>query len=343
MTISPDVATSTNLTGFLNTRGVFGREKVDDSAKALQVMSLNKWHISPRGQHVELGIAENNLFLMLAAAGLSGSIFGQRLLPIGTLYDPFIARGLDALNYGCYQDSRFMVVATPSGITLAPEGGAHQSINTPLIGMGQPGMAYLEPTFWDELQVAMVWGFRHMQAPPGEGGAVYLRLSTRALQQPVRVMTPQLRTDIIKGAYIHGKPVSHKTRLVLVFMGAVYPEAKAAYERLRDKHGEDAIVFMQVTSPDLLFKDFSSNGDSEGSEGCSHIHHLLHGLPRDASLVTVIDGHPATLAWLGAVNGNRVINLGVSTFGQSGDIPSLYKHFGLNTDNIVATAERRLA
>ena len=77
--------------------------------------------------------------ILLAALGLSGPLFGVRLLPIGTLYDPFIARGLDALNYACYQGARFLLVATPSGLSLAPEGGAHQSVVTPLIGLGQPG------------------------------------------------------------------------------------------------------------------------------------------------------------------------------------------------------------
>ncbi len=157
ITFSPDVATSTNLTGFLNQRGVYGRQLKSDAAKINNIVSMNKWDISPKGQHVELGIAENNLMLMLAAAGMSAPIFQQRLLPVGTLYDPFISRGLDALNYGCYLDARFMLVATPSGITLAPEGGAHQSISTPLIGMGQPGLQSFEPAFADELQVIMVW------------------------------------------------------------------------------------------------------------------------------------------------------------------------------------------
>src|SRR5699024_6441044 len=113
--------------------------------------------------------------LMLTALGLSAANFGSRLLPIGTVYDPFIARGLDALNYGCYQDSRFLLVATPSGVTLGPEGGAHQSINSPLIGMGQPGLTYFEPAWADELAHLMRWSFQHMQA--ADGGSVYLRLT----------------------------------------------------------------------------------------------------------------------------------------------------------------------
>ena len=122
--------------------------------------------MSPHGQHIELGIAENNLFLLLAALGLAGPLFGARLLPIGTLYDPFICRGLDALNYACYQDARFILVATPSGVTLAPEGGAHQSIGTPLIGLGQPGLVSFEPAYVDELADPAALGLR---AHPGRG------------------------------------------------------------------------------------------------------------------------------------------------------------------------------
>ena len=153
--------------------------------------------MSPSGQHVELGIAEHNLFLMLSAFGLSAPMFGVRLLPIGTLYDPFIRRGLDAMHYGCYQDARFMLVATPSGITLAPEGGAHQSSETPLITLAQPGLASFEPTYVDELAAIMRWGFEYMQAD--DGGSGCLRLSTRLLDQPERELASDRIDDIIAG------------------------------------------------------------------------------------------------------------------------------------------------
>ena len=163
----------------MNRRGLFARGEKADLFRSEKIPSTFNWDFSPKGQHLELGIAEMNLFIMLSALGLSHQINGARLLPVGTLYDPFIERGLDALNYACYQDARFMVAATPSGITLAPEGGAHQSIATPLIGMAQDGLASFEPAFVDELAVIMGWGFEHMQRDPGEGGSVYLRLSTR--------------------------------------------------------------------------------------------------------------------------------------------------------------------
>ena len=153
VTTSPDVTVSTNLGPWVNRRGLFARESMADTFKSERIPSTFNWEFSPKGQHIELGIAEMNLFILLSALGLSHSINGERLLPIGTLYDPFIARGLDALNYACYQDARFILVATPSGLTLAPEGGAHQSIAEPLIGMAQDGLAAFEPAFVDELAV----------------------------------------------------------------------------------------------------------------------------------------------------------------------------------------------
>src|SRR5690606_13253351 len=198
ITTSPDVTVSTNLGGWVNQRGIFHRDAVDDVFKAENVISPQRWAMAAAGQHLELGIAENNLFLALAALGLTSSLYGQRLLPVGTLYDPFISRGLDALNYACYQDARFMLLSTPSGITLGPEGGAHQSLYTPLIGMGQDKLTYFEPAFVDELAEIMRWGFAHMQEP--DGGSVYLRLSTRAIPQISRP-DDEWREDLLHGAY----------------------------------------------------------------------------------------------------------------------------------------------
>ena len=175
VTTSPDVTVSTNLGPWVNRRAYSAGRSKDTFAEE-RVVSAQKWQMAPEGQHIELGIAETNLFLQLSALGLSGSMFGARLLPIGTVYDPFIRRGLDAMHYACYQDARFMLVATPSGITLAPEGGAHQSSETPLITLAQPGMAAFEPAYVDELAEIMRWGFEYMQA--NDGGSAALRLST---------------------------------------------------------------------------------------------------------------------------------------------------------------------
>ena len=198
VTTSPDVTVSTNLGAFVNQRGLFRRQELKDVFHAARIPSAQKWSGGGAGQHIELGIAENNLFLMLAALGLSAPVFGTRLIPIGTVYDPFIARGLDALNYGCYQDARFLLVATPAGLTLGPEGGAHQSINSPLIGIGQPGLTYFEPAFADELALMMRWAFEHLQAPVG--GSVYLRLTTRSIDQVERA-DDRWEAEALQGGY----------------------------------------------------------------------------------------------------------------------------------------------
>ena len=227
---------STNLGPFVNRRGLFGREALADVFKRERIPSTFAWDISPKGQHFELGIAENNLFLMLAALGLSHSLFGERLFPVGTLYDPFIARGLDALNYACYQDARFILVATPSGVSLAPEGGAHQSIGTPLIGISQDGIAAFEPAFVDELAAILGWSFAYLQrSGEGEqnernwlrdetGGSVYLRLSTRPLEQPSRTLDADLKRAIVDGAYWLREP-GPNPEIVVAYQGAVAPEA----------------------------------------------------------------------------------------------------------------------
>src|ERR1700755_1220153 len=163
VTTSPDVTVSTNLGGWVNRRKLFARQHAKDLFRAEKIPSTYVWDFAPEGQHMELGIAEMNLFILLSALGLSHQLFGTRLLPVGTLYDPFIARGLDALNYACYQDARFILVATPSGVALAPEGGAHQSIGTPMIGMAQPGLTSYEPAYADELAVILRWAFEHIQ------------------------------------------------------------------------------------------------------------------------------------------------------------------------------------
>ncbi len=198
VTTAPDVTQTTNLGAFVNQRGLFRRQELADVFHKAKIPSAQKWSQHAAGQHIELGIAENNFFLLLASLGLAAPHFGTRLLPVGTVYDPFIARGLDALNYGCYQDSRFLLVGTPSGLTLAAEGGAHQSINTPLIGMGQPNLAYFDPAWADEVAVIMRWAFEHMQQ--ADGSSVYLRLSTRSIPQIERE-NGDWEADALKGGY----------------------------------------------------------------------------------------------------------------------------------------------
>jgi pyruvate dehydrogenase E1 component len=340
VTTSPDVTVSTNLGPWVNRRGLFARGEKADLFRSEKIPSTFNWDFSPKGQHLELGIAEMNLFIMLSALGLSHQINGERLLPVGTLYDPFIERGLDALNYACYQDARFMVAATPSGITLAPEGGAHQSIATPLIGMAQDGLASFEPAFVDELAVIMGWGFNHMQRDPGEGGSIYLRLSTRSIEQAQRIMTPELEQGITDGAYWLRKP-GPNAELVIAYTGAVAPEAIEATGFIGESRRD--IGLLAITSADRLHAGWTAarklRRDRRGVQHLSHIEKLLTPLPRDCGIVTVIDGHPATLGWLGSVRGHRVEALGVEQFGQTGTIADLYRHYGIDANAIIDAAE----
>lgn len=350
VTTSPDVTVSTNLGPWVNRRGLFAREDIADTFRDERIPSAQKWRFSPSGQHIELGIAEMNLFLLLGVAGLSHSLFGERLLPVGTLYDPFVSRGLDALNYACYQDARFLLVATPSGVSLAPEGGAHQSLATPLIGMSQDGLAAFEPAYLDELAIIIDWAFAYMQrdgdGDPDErtwlrdetGGSVYLRLSTRPVEQPLRRDDPGFAQGVIDGAYWLREP-GPNADVVIAFQGAVAPEAIEAAGRI----GEDRrdVGVLAITSSDRLNAGWHAAMRSKkrgNAEALSHIERLLTAIPRHATLITVIDGHPATLSWLGGVIGHRTISLGVEHFGQTGTIGDLYHHYGIDADAIIAAA-----
>ncbi len=337
VTTSPDVTVSTNLGAFVNQRGLFRRRELTDVFSKARIPTAQKWAGHGAGQHIELGIAENNLFLMLAALGLAAPLFGTRLMPIGTVYDPFIARGLDALNYACYQDARFLLVATPSGVTLGPEGGAHQSINSPLIGIGQPGLTYFEPAFADELALIMRWSFTHMQE--ADGGSVYLRLSTRAISQIART-DDAWQQSALNGGYWLIAP-SGACDTAIVFTGAIAPEVLAAHAELtEDLPGLGLLV---VTSPDLLHRDWSARQAQRwtgGARSPAHVETLLGALAPGAGLVTIIDGAPSTLSWLGGVSGMRVSPLGTDSFGQTGDLPDLYRRYRLDTQAIVdAVAE----
>jgi pyruvate dehydrogenase E1 component len=335
VTTSPDVTVSTNLGGWVNRRGIFDSTDRADTFKAEQIASAQSWAMSPRGQHIELGIAESNLFILLAALGLSAPLFGSRLLPIGTVYDPFISRGLDAMNYACYQDARFIIVGTPSGVSLAPEGGAHQSIYTPLIGIGQPGLTAFEPAFVDELCEILRWSFEHLQAE--DGGSVYLRLSTRPLAQPDRVMTPELSRQIVEGAYWLVEPTPD-AEVCIVVAGPVVEEALAAHQAIvEDLPGTGVLV---VTSGDRLHRGWIKGRRAAQADARSYVDEMLSRLPSTAGLVTVLDGHSATLSWLGAVRHHRVVPLGVENFGQSGDIPDLYRAYGLDVDAILGAVAR---
>ena len=332
VTTAPDVTQTTNLGGFVNQRGLFRRSDVADIFREAKIPSAQKWAAHAAGQHIELGIAENNFFLLLTSLGLAAPHFGTRLIPVGTVYDPFIARGLDALNYGCYSDARFLLVGTPSGLTLGPEGGAHQSINTPLIGMGQPSLAYFEPAYADEVALFMRWAFEYLQKP--EGSSVYLRLSTRQVAQVERANT-NWETDALKGGYWL-RPPTAGAEAAIAFTGAIAPEVLAAYEQMLDDI--PGLGVLNVTSPDVLHREWSASKAARwtdrNAQTC-HAEDLLSILAPDAGIVTVIDGSPGALSWLGGVHGMRVSPLGTDRFGQTGDLPDLYSEYRLDSGAII--------
>jgi pyruvate dehydrogenase E1 component len=277
--------------------------------------------------------------LLLGAAGLSHDLQGARVLPVGTVYDPFVNRGHDALFYACYQDARFLLVGTPSGITLAPEGGQHQSTNTPLLAIVQDRLASFEPAYCDELAILLRHAFEWMQKP--EGSAVWLRLSTQLLVQPERQLDA---AAVISGAH-WVKPPAPGSRIAIAYQGAVAGEAEAAFAVLQED--EPGAGLLAITSPDRLYAQWraAQRRRRAGEAGArSHIENLLAPMARGAKLVTVLDGHPAAHAWLGAVRGQKAMALGPDHFGQSGDVTDLYREYEVDAAAILdACAEALLS
>ena len=348
VTTSPDVAISTNLGGWINKAGVFSPEHRPDYSAT---ETLLRWKPGPEGHHIELGISEMNLFMLLGQLGLSHDHHGEMLLPIGTVYDPFVLRGLDAFVYGTYNGSRFVVVGTPSGISLAPEGGAHQSTITPSVGMELPGVEFVEPAYAQSLEWLLIDALHRLSDP--DGAISYLRLSTRPIdQRPFRQVLDsagedRLRADVVAGGYrLWGPSDATLVPVILAGSGSVMPELVAAAEEL-DKEGIGATV-LSITSPDRLYSGWIRTlrrSQSRLTPPEDH-HHLATLIPtplRRAPIVTAHDAASHTLAWLGSVYGQRVVPVGVDDFGESGTIPELYERFGLQADQVVNSALVALA
>jgi pyruvate dehydrogenase E1 component len=351
ITTSPDVSISTNLGGWINKVGVFRPEPATLYFNAPR--QLLRWEPGPRGQHIELGISEMNLFMFLGSLGLSQELSGQLLFPIGTVYDPFICRGLDALIYGCYQGSKFIFAGTPAGISLAPEGGAHQSTITPSIGLELPGLRSHEPAFAQELEWQLLDALRQC-TDREHGKSTYLRLSTKPIEQRLmqtaleRLGQDELRRQVLAGGYrlIDARedatsPVDPRDTVQIVASGVMIPEAVAAARMLHEE-GVAANV-INLTSPQLVYEGWREwqrrkmRGSRESGVG-SRVEELIPASERRAPIVTVQDGASHSLAWLGSVYGTRLFALGVDDFGQSGDIPSLYRHFEIDAEHIASTA-----
>ncbi|WP_084516387.1 transketolase-like TK C-terminal-containing protein [Microtetraspora niveoalba] len=338
VTCSPDVASSTNLGGWINKTGVWSiRERRDWFADDPE--RLLKWSEVSDGQHIELGIAEVNLVGLLGELGATWSRWGQRLIPIGTIYDPFVSRALEPWSYGIYAGGQSILVGTPSGVTLAPEGGAHQSITTPSIGLEQPGCVAWEPAFGQDLEWCLLEAMKKVGVPGGTSS--YFRLSTRPLDQDLaRVpadgpLLERRRRQAIAGGYRITDHDPADERVTLVGVGAIMPEVAGAAELLAEQGITAGVVCL--TSPDLVFRSMQARGRLTSGDG-SGIVDLLFPAEYPAPLVTVLDGHPHTLAFLAGARGDRIRCLGPTEFGQSSDLPDAYALHGIDTGSIVDAA-----
>ena len=351
VTTAPDVSISTNLGGWINKMGVYSHVERDAHGGGERIL---KWAPSPSGQHIELGISEMNLFMLLGQLGLSHDHHGEQLIPIGTVYDPFVLRGLDAFIYGVYNDARFIVTGTPSGVNLAPEGGAHQSTITASVGVELPNLHYAEPAFAGEVEWLLADAIEQIAAP--DGMSTYLRLSTRPLDQAPfgavleRLGEDRLRRLVLSGGYRLIEPTvsddeTDRPAVTIVSTGAMAPEAIAAAAEL-DLEGVDATV-VHLTSPGRVYNSWRQSYTSvnKGSVVArpSHIHRLIPPEERDNPIVSAQDAASHSLAWVGSAVGTRQLALGVDRFGESGTIADLHEITGISTGSIVNAALIALA
>ena len=342
VTVSPDVSSSTNLGGWVNKVGVWSAsERTDWFADDAE--TILHWREKPTGQHIELGIAETNLVGLLGELGATWSRWGQPLFPIGVLYDPFVERALEPWSFGIYAGGQSILVGTPSGVSLAPEGGAHQSITTPSIGIEQPGCVSYEPAFAIDTEWCLLASMARLGRP--DGSSAYLRLSTRPVSQKLAgvpddpAARERRRRQVVAGAYPLRR--AEHPKVTIAVMGAVVPEALTAAERL-EAAGVPADVVC-VTSPGLLFRALRAKQGQQGQRqgqppGEPWILEQAFPATRATPLVTVLDGHPHTLSFLATVNRVPHAALGVAQFGQSGSIEDLYRYNGIDTDSIIRAA-----
>jgi len=358
VTTAPDVSISTNLGGFINKRGVYSPVERDDHGGADRLL---KWAPSPTGQHIELGISEMNLFMLLGQLGLSHDHHHQQLLPVGTVYDPFVLRGLDAFIYGIYNDSRFIVAGTPAGVTLAPEGGAHQSTITASVGAELPNLTYVEPAYATEVDWLLCDALSDVSRP--DGSSTYLRLSTRPIDQAPfaaaaeRLGVERLREQVLAGGYrlIEGGGADGddggagdgadgndvRPGVTIVTTGVMAPEAIAAAAELEGEGVASTVV--HLTSPDRVYRSWragfaQSTASARVVRRPSHLHRLIPTGERRRPIVSVHDAASHSLAWLGSAIGTRQFALGVDRFGESGTIAELHELVGIDAGSIVNAA-----
>ncbi len=344
VTVSPDVASSTGLGGWINRAGVWKRTEPEHLPEDEEIRAL-KWSESPQGQHIELGISENNLFMMLGQIGQSYEANGELLFPIGSLYDPFVRRGLDSFTYSIYSGAKFIVIGTPSGITLAPEGGAHQSLITPSIGTEMPDLDFYEPCFGKEVEWIILNALEQIRR---RKRSTYLRLTNKRVDQSMFTlpqnpeMREQLRRQVLRGAYRFVSRASEAHYLPdenvvnIMACGAMIPEAvEASAELLREGIFANVI---NITGPGSLYRQFQATVRSaiSGNPSAPFMADVIPPSERNVPVVTVADAHPHSLAWLGGALATTIIPLGVTDFGQSGNRAELYKEYEIDVDSIVS-------
>ncbi|MBE1497591.1 pyruvate dehydrogenase E1 component [Amycolatopsis lexingtonensis] len=335
VTVSPDVSSTTNLGGWVNKVGVWSATERHDWFED-DPETIMHWREKPTGQHVELGIAETNLVGLLGELGATWSRWGEPLLPIGVMYDPFVERALEPWSFGIYAGGQSILIGTPSGVTLAPEGGAHQSITTPSIGIEQPGCVSYEPAFAIDTEWTLLAALGRLGKPGGTSS--YFRLSTRPVDQTLAAVPAdpaareRRRRQVVAGAYLLRR--ASAPSVTLAAMGALVPDTLAAAERLAQVGIEADVVC--VTSPGLLFEALQAR--SGRGSGESWILDQVFPASRAKPLVTVLDGHPHTLAFLAGVNRVPSVALGVTGFGQSGSLEDVYRYHGIDTDAIIRAA-----
>ena len=336
VTTSPDVASSTNLGGWINQAGVWNPTDRPDWF-ADDNDTLVHWREGRRGQHIEFGIAETNMVGLLGELGATWSRDGQPLLPIGTIYDPFIGRALEPWSFGIYAGGQSILVGTPSGVSLAPEGGAHQSLITPSIGIEQPLCTAWEPAFGQDLEWTLLAALGRLGRP--DGGSAYFRLSTRPIDQSLTSLPadPEAREhrrrEALAGGYLL-RAAAGPPEVTIVAVGVTVPEACEAAEELgAAKVAADVVC---LTSPDLIYRALRARQGL--AEGELAVLDALFPVGRVAPIVSVHDGHPHALSFLSAIHGAPISGLGVDHFGQSGDVGDIYRHFGIDVDTIVGAA-----
>ena len=337
VTVSPDVASSTNLGGWINRSGIWD---LDDHVDwfADDPETLLHWRESPRGQHIELGIAECNLVGLLGELGATWSRDGEPLFPIGTLYDPFVNRALEPWSFGIYAGGQSILIGTPSGVTLAPEGGAHQSITTPSVGLEQPRCIAWEPAFAQDLE----WALLHALSLLGRKGGTssYFRLSTRTVAQVLASVPGEptdrrrRRDEVIRGAYALER-CGGTPDVALVGMGAVMPNVCEAAAAL--KASGVAVDVLCLTSADLVFRAVQARLGLGDQRDFSILDDVFPA-ERAAPIVAVLDGHPHTLSFIGNIWHTPLVSLGVTDFGESGDVDDLHEHFEIDADTIIGAA-----